>query len=108
MPKKEIISITHQIATPKLWWPNGCGAQALCDLRVAVVSSSGGASGSGGAGSGSASGSGGTKSLGGDRNAWEGKVGLRHLQLDTGKDVSFRSSYCLFYFYFFFLGFLLT
>jgi hypothetical protein len=69
-PKKGVVSLTHQITAPKLWWPNGIGAQALCDLRVVMST-------------------GVVKTASSDKSVWEGKVGLRHLELDTSKDVSF-------------------
>lgn len=73
-PNKEVVHVTHQITTPKVWWPNGHGPQNLIPVRVEVV----------------------PKEKVGDlkdenrkkRNVWEGRVGLRHIELDTSADVS--------------------
>jgi hypothetical protein len=86
-PNKEIIQITHKVTAPKVWWPNGHGQQNLIPLIVEIT------------GEGEKVGE--TKNIKNkikNKSAWEGRVGLRHLVLDTASDVSF-----FFYYYYSFL-----
>ncbi len=65
---KEIVDTMVKIEEPKLWWPSGYGTQDLYTIRASVVDTV-------------------SKLV---LSNWEGRIGLRHLELDTTPDVSHR------------------